>query len=192
MVEVVEVIEVEVAVSWVVVAACSRGACGELVESVEVAVVGVEIIVVGVVVEVVVGVEVSVLNGVEVAVIGVEVACPELVEGVVSGVEVDVVGGVVVAIGGVEVAVEITIAGVEVVEGSTIVSPGTIEMSDMRCLLSHSATAVTPSCQESYVRVLPSSVLPTLPGFIVSTAIPTVPNCESSCMMAIMSLASTA
>ena len=103
--------------------------CGELVEVVVVAVV-----------EVVVGVEVAV-TGVVVAVVGVEVA--------VTGIVITVVV-VEVAIIGVEVAVGVMVKGVEVAMGSRTVSSGIVGVPfDIRCLLSHSATAVTPSCHES-------------------------------------------
>lgn len=132
--EVVAVDVVEVEVAGVVVAS-SELACGELVESVK---------------------------G---AVTGVVVACPEPVEGAVAGVleaagmVVIVVVVEVVTIG--EVAVGGTNEGVEVAEEpsgsvsaesmtSGIVSTGSSGIVvDPRCLLSHSATAVTPSCQES-------------------------------------------
>ncbi len=125
------------------------------------------------------GVEVAVLVGdVEVAVLGVDV-------------EVTVVHVVVVVVV-VDVAVGVAVEGVEVATGSESVPSGTsVARLDVRCLLSHSATAVTPSCHESYVLVLPSSVLPTLPGFRVLTATPAVPKRESCSIMAIISRAST-
>lgn len=88
-------------------------------------------------------------SGWEVTVAGVEVA----VGGVVVAVGV-IIRGVEVAVAGVEVAcgepVESAVAGVVVAVGSRTVSSGISGMIvDPRCLLSHSATAVTPSCQES-------------------------------------------
>ena len=78
------------------------------------------------------------IAGVVVAVSGV------VVEMVIAGVEV-AVSGVVTEI----VVVEVAIAGVEVAV-DPIAFSGTSEIIfDTRCLLSHSATAVTPSCQES-------------------------------------------
>ncbi|KKS84245.1 MAG: hypothetical protein UV61_C0034G0009 [Candidatus Gottesmanbacteria bacterium GW2011_GWB1_43_11] len=140
---------VVVAVSWVVVA-CHKLVCGELIEEA----------VTGVVVEVL-GAEV--VTGVVVAVVVVEVACPELVEGAVIAVVVEVVGVVVAVVGrlvivvvvevvivGVEVAVGVINEGVEVAVGSRIISSGVSEIIvSPRCLLSHSATAVTPSCHDS-------------------------------------------
>jgi len=118
------------------------------------------------------GVEVAVVAGVEVAVVGV------------------VVAGVVVAVAGVEV--EVVGVVVAVATDSRTISSGISGMIvDPRCLLSHSATAVTPSCQEPYVLVLPSSVLPTLPGFRVLTATPAVPKRESCSIIAIINLTST-
>jgi len=101
---------------------------GMEVVGVEVEVLGVEVAVTGVVVAV---------GGVEVAVIGVEVA--------VTGVVVEVIGIVVIV-----VVVEVVIIGVEVAVGSKTVSSGISgTIVDPRCLLSHSATAVTPSCHDS-------------------------------------------
>ena len=138
---------VEVTVSSAVVVCHSSSA----VASVEVEAVGVDWELIGFVeVAVVVGVEVEVL-GVEVAVTGVVVAVGG-VEVAVIGVEVAVTGVVVEVIGIVVivVVVEVVIIGVEVAVGSKTVSSrisGTIV--DPRCLLSHSATAVTPSCHDS-------------------------------------------
>lgn len=182
---------------------------------VEVVVVGVEVsvAVVGVEVEVVVvGVDVACDEPVEPAVVGVEVAVDGVgvaVAGVVvakPGVEV-VVTGVVVDVTVVEVVVDVVVVVVGVMAGDVEVAcPELVEVTagsktasseisgmivEPRCLLSHSATAVTPSCQESYVRVLPPSSLPTLPGLRVLTATPTVPKRESCSMMAIMSRTST-
>jgi len=174
-------------------------------EGVEVAVVGVEVEVVGV--EDAVfgstngGVEVEIevsIGGVEVAVVGVEVEVVGVEDAVFGstngGVEVPVIG-VEVPVIGVEVAtigVEVAVAGVEVaVDSGRISSVLSGIIVDPRCLLSHSATAVTPSCHDSYVRVLPSSVLPTLPGLRVFTATPTVPNRESCSIIAIINRTST-
>ena len=155
---------VVVAVSWVVVA-CHKLVCGELIEEA----------VTGVVVEVL-GAEVAAcpvpdefdeswfgVTGVVVAVVVVEVACPELVEGAVIAVVVEVVGVVVAVVGrlvivvvvevvivGVEVAVVVINEGIDVGVGSRIISSGVSEIIvSPRCLLSHSATAVTPSCHDS-------------------------------------------
>ena len=151
---------VVVAVSWVVVA-CHKLVCGELIEEA----------VTGVVVEVL-GAEVAAcpvpdefdeswfgVTGVVVAVVVVEVACPELVEGAVIAVVVEVVGVVVAVVGRlvivvvvevVMIGVDVAVVGVEVAVDSRIVSRGVSGIIvDPRCLLSHSATAVTPSCHDS-------------------------------------------
>ena len=204
------VVTIEVTVSGVMVEVVVVAVVTGMISGVVVAVV-VEVAVTGVVVEVFDsmngGVDVAVVGSVDVAVVGVEVA--------VTGVVVEVVdstnGDVEVAVGGVEVAViivEVVIVdaevacpefacselaeSVEVATGSKTASSGISGITVApRCLLSHSATAVTPSCQDSYVRVLPSSVLPTLPGFRVFTATPKVPNRESCSIIAIINRAST-
>ena len=107
-------------------------------------------------VEVFTGIISSVLS-VEVAIIGVVVEVVGI-EVVVAGVVVAVVGDKIVVVDVVVVAVGAMVGGVEVacselVEvavGSRTVSRGVSGIVvDPRCLLSHSATAVTPSCHDA-------------------------------------------
>ena len=141
-----------------------------------------------VVVEVIIGNGSSigmVVTGVVVAVVGVEVATGIVSRAgmILTGVVEDVVVVDVVIIG---------VVGAVVAVGSRTVSSGVSGIDvDPRCLLNHSATAVTPSCHDPYVRILPLSSLPTLPGFRVLIAIPRVPKRESCSIIAIMSRAST-
>ena len=112
----------------------------------------VEVVVAVVVVEVITGM----VSGVEVETAGVVVVV-EVITGEISSVEMVVVDVITGMVSGVEVTVDVVvvvvgvmIGGVEVATGSRTVSSGISEIIvDPRCLLSHSATAVTPSCQDS-------------------------------------------
>lgn len=164
----------------------------------EVAASGVKMAVVPVDVEVISGK----VSGVEVATSGVNIVVVLVVVEVVSGKTSEVeVAASVVALACVEVVVVVTVvevatgkvSGVEVADGIVNVDVSRISETTfvIRCLLSHSATAVTPACHESYVRVLPLSSFPTLPGFRVLTALPAVPKLESCSIIAIINRVST-
>ena len=87
---------------------------------------------------------------------------------VVSVVAVGWAGVVVVFIGGVTTGC----AGV-VTRGAAVT----------RCIVSHEATASTPSCHDGYMRSA-EPVFPTLPGLFVRAPTPCVPKEESFCMIA--------
>lgn len=142
----------------------------EVTVDIVVVTVGVMIGGVEVITDVVSGVEMA-ASGVEVMVVGVEVVVAGVVVGVITG----VVSWVEVAVSGVEVGDKITVDVVVVVVGimiggveacpvvvaelptTGVATDGVdVEMSrisemifDARCLLSHPATAVTPSCHDS-------------------------------------------
>ena len=106
----------------------------------------VEVVVAVVVVEVITGM----VSSVEVVVVEVTTGEISSVEMVVVDVITGMVSGVEVTVDVVVVVVGVMIGGVEVATGSRTVSSGISEMIvDPRCLLSHSATAVTPSCHDS-------------------------------------------
>jgi len=82
------------------------------------------------------------ISGVEVETVGVVVA--EVITGMVSSVEMVVVEVITGMVSGVEVVNDMVVVAVGIMIG------GVSEMIvDPRCLLSHAATAVTPSCHDS-------------------------------------------
>jgi len=76
---------------------------------------------------------------------------------------------------------------VAVVSGATVTGTGP----PVRCLLNQYATAATPSDHEAKV-VIEVPVFPTFPGLNVDAPVPAVPRRESSSIIAIVSLVSTA